>query len=406
MSLWLTFFGPVMWTGSLFLILYPYLGYPLLLAIFSLRSWPKKERAQKLDNSPLGSYPMVSVIISAYNEEEVIEEKILNTLKLDYPREKLEIWIASDGSTDRTNQKAALYQDEGVKLFQQKERQGKSALLNQVIPKTSGEIILFTDANAFLSRISLRNLVQHFQDERVGFVTGRTEYTQGNSVGKTGGLYHRYEQYLKRKESALGSCVGADGAIFAIRKKLYFPLLADDLNDLAIPLQIVQQGYRGVMEDAAIACESASSRIGKEVGRQVRITNRTLRTLFRNRNLLNPFRYPLFAWQLFSHKLWRFLVPFFMITLFISNLVALGISRGYFFPLVLQLIFYALALVGFWLDGRGRVFSVCRVAYHFTLINWAMMCGWLRCCSRNHDVFWTPDRGACSLVDITSGRQD
>ncbi|MEW6379719.1 MAG: glycosyltransferase family 2 protein [bacterium] len=386
-----TFFGPVIWKASLFLILYPYFGYPLLLFLFSRGRLPKKA----LDGNQ-NTWPAVSIVISAFNEEEAIEEKILNTLELDYPREKLEIWVASDGSTDRTNERAALYQDRGVRLFWQKERQGKSALLNQVVPLTAGGILVFTDANAFFDRKSLQNLVLSFRDERIGFVTGRTEYIVspcGNSVGKTSGLYHRFERYLKRKESALGSCVGADGAIFAIRKELYLPLLAGDLNDLAIPLQVVRQGYRGVMEESALVRECASLKMGGEVRRQIRITNRTVRTLFRNRNLLNPFRYPVFAWQLVSHKLLRLLVPFLMITLLISNLAALGSGKGYFFFLVLQLAFYSLALIGSWLGGwEGKLSLVCRVPYHFVLVNHAMLCGWLRCCTRNHDVLWTPDR--------------
>ena len=380
------FFGPFLWMISLFLILYTYFGYPFLLFLFSLN---RPATMQPPNPSPLPQgresiecaapsapvevdapsrqpvekigqiWPAVSIIISAYNEEGVIEEKIKNTLELDYPTGKLEIVVASDGSTDRTNQLAALYQDRGVRLLWQKERQGKSALLNQAVPQTNGEIIVFTDANAFLDRSALQNLVMHFQDERVGFVTGRTRYTccTGSSVEETTGMYNRYERYLKQKESMLGSCVGADGAIFAIRKNLYLPLRPGDLNDLTIPLQIIQQGYRGIMEESAIAREDASSQMEGEIHRQIRITNRTLRALSRNRDLMNPFGNPLFAWQLFSHKLLRLMVPFLMMTLFVSNLIALGSGRLYFYFFCLQLAFYCLVLIGFWVRGeRGQIF--------------------------------------------------
>ncbi|MEW5802719.1 MAG: glycosyltransferase family 2 protein [bacterium] len=384
-----TLFGPLLWMVSLFLIFYIYLGYPLLLFLFSLNRLPKEPVGEPQD------WPSVSIIISAYNEEGVIEGKMKNTLELDYPPEKREVWVASDGSTDRTNLLAARYQDQGVRLFLKEERQGKSALLNKVIPKTNGEILIFTDANAFFDRSALRNLVLNFQDEKIGFVTGRTRYhcRAGNSVGETTGLYSRYEWYLKQKESLVNSCVGADGAIFAIRKKLYTPLRPSDLNDLTIPLQIIRKGYRGRMEAQAAAWEDASSQIEGEVNRQIRITNRTLRALYRNRTLLNPFHDPVFAWQLFSHKLLRLMSPFFMITLFGSNLIAAGRGRIYFLFLCLQLAFYCLALLGSRAEGKKGTFSsAVRIPYHFMLMNGAMMRGWLRCFSRNRDVLWTPGR--------------
>ena len=415
-------FGPFLWMISFFLILYTYLGYPFLLFLFSLNRpgnysafphLPQKPPASPLPqgresmecaapsapaekrNEIRPIWPAVSIIISAYNEEEVIEEKLKNTLELDYPPGKLEIVVASDGSTDRTNQLADLYQDRRVRLLWQKERQGKSALLNQAVPQTNGEVIVFTDANAFLDRSALQNLVRHFQDVRVGFVTGRTRYIccTGSSVEDTTGMYNRYERYLKQKESMLGSCVGADGAIFAIRKNLYLPLRPGDLNDLTIPLKIIQQGYRGIMEESAISREDISPQMELEIHRQIRITNRTLRALLRNLDLLNPFRNPLFAWQLFSHKLLRLMVPFLMMALFVSNLIALGSGRLYFFFLCLQLAFYCLALIGSLVEEKeGKFFSISRIPYHFMLINWAMFRGWLRCFSRNRDVIWTPDR--------------
>jgi cellulose synthase/poly-beta-1,6-N-acetylglucosamine synthase-like glycosyltransferase len=445
-----TIFGPFLWMISLFLILYTYLGYPFLLFLFSL-SRPSNHSAMpedysttpggysslpgsdalsapvegeassvpvegKASSAPVQSmpgvnrdeiWPAVSIIISAYNEEGVIEEKMKNSLQLDYPPGKLEIVVASDGSTDRTNQLAALYQDKGVRLLWQKERQGKSALLNHAVPQTNGEIIVFTDANAFLNRSALQNLVQHFQDNRVGFVTGRTSYTccTGGSVEETAGMYNRYERYLKKKESGLGSCVGADGAIFAVRKNLYLPLRPGDLNDLTIPLQVIQQGYRGIMETSAIAREESSPKMESEIHRQIRITNRTLRALSRNRELLNPFHNPLFAWQLLSHKLLRLMVPFLMMTLFVSNLIALGRGKLYFSFLCLQMAFYCLALIGSWAKERdGRFFSISRIPYHFMLISWAMFRGWLRCFSRNRDVLWTPDRvGTCGRVETHDG---
>ena len=387
-------FGPFLWIISLFLILYTYLGYPFLLFFFSLKGKASSAPAEERGEIRSG-WPAVSIIISAYNEEGVIEEKLKNTLELDYPAGKREIIVASDGSTDRTNQVAALYQDGGVRLLWHKERQGKSALLNQAVPQTNGEIIVFTDANALLDRGTLQNLIRHFQDERVGFVTGRTRYTTGSSVEDTTGMYNRYERYLKKKESMLGSCVGADGAIFAIRKNLWFPLRPCDLNDLTVPLKVIQQGYRGIMEESAVAREDASPEMEGEIHRQIRITNRTLRALLRNRGLLNPFRNPLFAWQLFSHKLLRLMVPFLMMTLFVSNLIMLGIGSGrpYFYFFCLQLAFYCLALIGSLVEEKEGKFSpISRIPYHFMLINWAMFRGWLRCFSRNRDVFWTPDR--------------
>ncbi|HLG28751.1 MAG TPA: glycosyltransferase family 2 protein, partial [Candidatus Brocadiales bacterium] len=214
----------------IFLIFYAYLGYPLLLVILSVFL---HKPVEKRDITP-----SVSLLISAYNEEKAIKQKIENSLSLDYPGEKLETIVISDASTDRTNDIVGAYcdtplRDDGVKLLVQPERMGKTAGLNQAVPKASGEIIVFTDANAMLQKDAIRKLVSPFADETIGFVSGVTEYISKRDTGiKEGmGIYSKLEHFIKTKESQICSVVGADGAIFAIRKNLYEHFHSDHIND-------------------------------------------------------------------------------------------------------------------------------------------------------------------------------
>jgi cellulose synthase/poly-beta-1,6-N-acetylglucosamine synthase-like glycosyltransferase len=231
-------------------------------------------------------------------------------------------------------------------------------------------------------------------DERVGMITGYTKYTASlnGRVMETASLYARLEKFAKIFESRIGSCAGADGAVFAIRKALFIPMRSFDINDLVIPLMIVRQGFRGVLEESAFCREEVPGEMRGEFQRQVRITNRSLRALFNYRDLLNPLRYPLFSFVMISHKLLKYMTPFFVILIFFSN-VALALSEG-FYALVFgfQVICYLLVYVGYRNEKKGNTKGLPHMAYSFALVSLAMLKGWVTCLAGKTYAKWSPER--------------
>lgn len=364
------------------LLMYSYVIYPAVLLVLS-RVYRKFWRQKDFE-------PHVTVVISAYNEEGVIGEKVLNTLGLDYPENKLKVVVASDGSTDATAQLVSSMRDRRVKLVHFPQRIGKTACLNRIVPRAKGEIVVFTDANSILPRGVIRRIVRNFADPGVGLVTGWTRYRGPTGDEAPAGSYSRFEKALKLMESASGSCVGADGAIFAIRKSLFRPLRDDDINDFVIPLDIVRQKQRAVLDPEVFCIEDAAEAAGDEYRRQVRITTRTLHAIRRNRDMLNPLRYGLFSFFLVSHKVLRFLCPYFFVGAYAVNLALVG--RTGLLPkavLAFQNLFLAGALSG----GAGRtehpVVRLCRMLF-ITLA--AQGVAWVRMLAGYSDTTWLPAR--------------
>lgn len=366
-------------------VVYAYVGYPLMLKLLTL--FPRRAGADRAA-LPL---PRVTLMISVFNEEQVIEEKIANALELNYPRDLLEILFVSDGSTDRTDEIISRYSDWGVRLRRYEGRIGKTACLNQAIPLATGEIIVFSDANSKYDRGAIRALVGHFADDRIGFVTGRTRYLSpdGGKVRESVGVYSRIESEIKRLESRVGSCVGADGAIFAIRKALYRPLQSADINDLVIPLKIIAQGFRGVLEEGAFCFEETAKGGVQEFRRQVRITNRTIRAIVNHLSLLNPIRHGRFSFQLFSHKVSRLFVPFFLLTLFFTNLVLISKGPVYLLIGVGQALFYLMA-VGGGRGGSSPIAWMIALSHTFAMVNLAILYAWLKYVKGETYVTWMP----------------
>lgn len=334
---------------------------------------------------------MVSIIVSVYNEAKIIAEKIENALALDYPKEKLEIMVVSDGSTDGT--KEIVYdvssRDTRIILKGFPERAGKTACLNRVVPAARGNIILFTDANSMFPTDILKKLVRNFADPQVGLVTGWTRYGNIQDAEDTTGIYSRFERWTKIRESMVSSCVGADGAVFAVRKGLYRMLREDDINDFIIPLNVIGQGKRTVIDPEVFCFEQPAEETGQEYRRQIRITTRTLRAIARNLELLNPLRYKSFAFFLLSHKLIRFLTPFLLIALFAVNLFLLTTGAIYVATLVGQMVVLAVSvgsLLGF---VPGRVGNIVRL-FSVTLL--AQLVAWFRTFAGASDTKWTPQR--------------
>lgn len=378
--------------GSLFAVLYAYAGYPAvlwLLARLAGREGPAQP-AQPM------SLPRVTVLISAYNEEKVIGEKIANTLALDYPRNLLEIVVISDGSSDRTCEIVAAHAHEGVVLRHYEGRIGKTACLNLAVPLATGGIVVFSDANSQYGRESLGALLEPFRDEHVGFVTGWTRYGSGTAAGGGGslglGLYSRLELLTKELESRLGSCVGADGAIFAIRRELYRPLSAHDINDLVIPLSINLQGYRGVLQPSAICFENDAGSAKGEFHRQVRITSRTIRALMNYRQLLNPFRFGLLSFEIFSHKICKFLVPLFLLALLAANLPLASRGPLYLAALLAQGAFYAGAIAAAFVSSNAFLSRLTDAARTFVVVNAAIAVAWIKYFQGETFTTWSPTK--------------
>ncbi len=268
--------------------------------------------------------PTLSIIVPAYNEEEVIIKRLQNILNIDYPQELIQIIVVSDASTDNTNELITGFKEKRVHLIVNKRRRGKTYGLNRACEIAKGEILIFTDANAMFDTQALRIMVRNFADPKVGLVTGSTNYYDRNEDGSMillMGLYTRFERWIKALESRVVSCVGADGAVFGLRKALYRPLIEADINDFVTPLDVVRQGYRVIFDPRVFCVEEHSTNESEEFWRQVRIANRTIRAIITHRDLLNPFCYGFFAWMLWSHKVLRFLFPWFALILLGTNLI-------------------------------------------------------------------------------------
>ena len=360
----------ILFFAAVLIIVYVYVGYPVFLLV-GARLLPVGHR---IDDKIL---PRVTMLISAFNEKAVIREKIENSLTLDYPSELLEIAVVSDASFDGTDEIVQEYAGRGVRLIRQENRLGKSTGLNLGVTSTSGDLLLFSDANAIYSPDAIRKLVRHFADPRVGYVVGRARYREPNDAqasAQSEGLYWKLESWLKEKESLWGSVIGGDGAIYAIRRSLYSPLRPTDINDFLNPLQIISQGFRGIYDPAAECFEDAGDSFEKEFQRKIRIISRSLNAVWRAPQVLLPWVQVRHWVSLLSHKLLRWSVPLLMILAFLSA-TALYWHPLYLFFIVVQVLFYVLALTGYSRRNRPRQSRVLYLPYYFCLVNLASLIG-------------------------------
>lgn len=378
--------------SSLFFILYAYVGYLMLLWAMAIIGAGRSLKCSKECDTPDKA---VTLIISAYNEEDIIENKILNSLAIEYPKELLEIIVVSDASNDNTDMIVGNYTDRGIVLRRYEGRLGKTECLNRAVPTARGEIVIFSDANSLYDSKAVRELVKHFRDPVIGFVTGCTKYISSSASGtivEPIGIYSKLEQLTKGLESRIGSCVGADGAIFAIRKDLYKSLKQADINDLVIPFTIIEQGQRGIFEKGAFCAENAAKDMEGEFYRQVRITSRTLRAIASHNILLNPFRFGFFSFALFSHKVCKLCVPFFLIIFMGTNIILLPQGGIFAVMLALQLIFYALAALHSVTDKVSGLSSYLSIPKTFAVANYAILMGWLKYFRGETFTTWTTGR--------------
>jgi cellulose synthase/poly-beta-1,6-N-acetylglucosamine synthase-like glycosyltransferase len=369
------------------LLLYVYAGYPILVGVLA-RFVPREEEP------PVAFQSSVTLLISAYNESAVMAEKLENSLALDYRKDLLEIVVISDCSDDGTDDIVHRYGEFGVRLVRQNQRQGKSAGLNLAVPQAKGQILVFSDANALYRPDAIRHLLCHFVDPRVGYVVGNSRYVEKASLSNPAeaeGLYWKLETWLKQKESAFYSVVGGDGAIYAIRQELYSPLRPTDISDFLNPLQIIDRGYLGIFEPAAVSYEETAESFSREFRRKVRIVSRSLNAVRRADGILNPFRWPRHWLLLVSHKLLRWFAPIFMIGMFTASL-ALWKSPFFRVAGLLQVLFYTMALIGWALQSRERSWRIFSLAFYFCLVNVASLVGCFKCLRGDLSGTWMPPR--------------
>lgn len=345
------------------LVVYVYLGYPLLLA--GMRLVGCGRAVAKGD-----SRPAVTLIVSAHNEAAVIGEKLANSLTLEYPSDRLQVVVVSDASTDGTDDIVAATADPRVALLRMPVRSGKTLGLNEAVRAARGEIIAFSDANAMYTPSTVAALVCNFDDPTVGAVVGESTYSRPEGgADQDESLYWRYEVLIKRLESAVGSLVGGDGAIYAIRKSLYRPMSADALSDFVNPMQIVCSGYRCVYEPEARSVERGAGDFAREFGRKVRIVNRAWRATMSLKRVLNPVRFGFFSVEVLSHKVLRWLVPLFLVVILATNLALLGRGGIYTASLSAQLVFYGLGCLGYAVRKRVRVPRILALPLYFLMVN-------------------------------------
>jgi len=364
---------------SICTLLYVYAGYPILVWVLA-RLFGREPRR-------VDGIPSVSLLIPAYNEEAHIEAKLRNSLALDYPKDRLEIVVASDGSTDRTNAMVERFRGRGVTLLAMRDHLGKSAMLGRVVALLRGEIVVFSDTTSELEPDALRMLVRNFADPRVGCVSGLYRLKGVADLrGEGEGLYWNYETFLKRQESRLHSILGAHGAFYAVRKTLFQKPGGDAINDdYLIPMRIVQQGHRAVYEPAAVAWELEQASLEGEFARRRRIAAGNCQQIVELRQMLNPF-YGWVALCFFSHKVLRTLAPLFLVTLATSSLWLP--HPIWAIALLLQATLYATACAGYVCLRRGQGISWLSPALYFCLGNLAMMAGLIKYCFSRKHLAW------------------
>jgi cellulose synthase/poly-beta-1,6-N-acetylglucosamine synthase-like glycosyltransferase len=375
-------------------ILYTYIGYPLMLAVLSrLRPRPRAYPE---------TVPFVTMLIAAYNEEAVIATKLENSLALDYPRDRLQILVAADGSDDGTADIVQQFADRQVELSYSPLRRGKMAAINRAMPNVRGDIVIFSDANNIYSPDTLRQLVKPFSDPTVGAVSGAKVIAQDNdALGASEGLYWKYESLIKAAESRLGCCTGVAGEILAIRRDLFeSPPDAVINDDFYIAMRIIARGYRVIYVPQARSTEYASASAQDELARRSRIVAGRYQAMMLAHRLL-PFNRPLIVWQIVSHKFLRPLVPLAMGSALLTNIVAVlrppqhHTHRVYelappfnWLLLVAQMLFYALAWSGSRREPGTRVGKLLYLPAFFVRSNFAAVIGLYRFLTRRQTTLW------------------
>lgn len=367
------------------LIAYTLAGYPIMLTLLAPLARPDRFK-------PQGSQPTVSLIVAAYNEEKNIADKLNNLLAMDYPPEKTEIIVGSDGSTDNTDRILSEFSgsDPRIVTFRLTERQGKVAVLNEAVSRAHGEILIFTDCSIRTDADIMGKIIPPFDDPRTGLVSSRDVWVDAAGGGPLEQMqYIGYEMNIRKKESRLNSLVSASGSFFAVRKSLFRRYGADQADDFALPLQVYRQGYRVVHIDDLIGYVPMVKSSGAELSRRTRIVQAGIRTVLANRALLNPLRFPVFSWQLWSHKVLKWCLP---VMVGLAAVLAVILFRQAFIYRVICGVGVAgliMALIGAF-SGSSPAMKPFRMAYFFILSMLAVVQAWSRILRGTGGTTWEP----------------
>ena len=375
----------VFWMAAA-LVCFAYAGYPMvLLALTRVRRAPVVRRR---------IHPSVTFVITAHNEERRLREKIENTIAQNYPAPLLEIIVASDASTDGTDDIARSFGDR-VRLVRARERRGKEAAQQLAVQAAGGDVLVFSDVATAIALDGVSSIVANFADPTVGCVSSVDRFVDADGRPSGEGAYVRYEMFLRTLESRFNSLVGLSGSFFAARRDVCRRWPSDRQSDFSTLLNAVELGYRGVLdpETAGVYRNIADDR--RESTRKMRTVVRGLAVLARNRRMLNPFRYGFFAWQLASHKLCRWLVPFALVAAFAAN-AALLASPFYRVLFAAQLAFYGAAAAGIW-TGVDAL----RIPAYFVRSNLAILIAWCHFARGERMTTWTPSERAAALPHTT-----
>ncbi len=369
---------------SIGVIIHAYFLYPASIYMFAILRGRKKKFYYYI--------PPVTVIITAYNEENQIRKKIENTLAASYPPGKLQIIVASDGSTDRTTEFIKSFSEKGVELIDIVNRGGKENAQRESLKRARGEIIVFTDVSTMLDPEGIEQIVSNFADPEIGCVSSEDRVT--GKDGKVSGenFYVKYEMWLRRLESKANTPVGLSGSFFAARKSVCHDFSEDIDSDFRTLLNSVRVGMRGTCDPKAIGNYFDVSDQRREFERKVRTILRGLTLFFRHTEYLNIFRYGLFSYQYFCHKLLRWLVPFFLVLIFLSNLYLAMQYKIYLFLYILQLLFYGSFFITKIKDVYASSWKILRIPVYFTLVNASIFVAWWRYFRGQRVVMWTPSR--------------
>ena len=375
---------------SLFITFYAFFGYGILLFILI-----KIKRV--INGKPLlpvvnfNDLPTCTLVVAAFNEDGVMEEKILNSLALAYPKNKLDFVFITDGSTDDTAKIVKAHPQ--IRHMHSNERKGKIAAVHRAMDTIKTEIVIFTDANTFLNIDALANICRHYSDAKVGAVAGEKRvYADAANATAGEGFYWKYESKLKAWDSELYSVVGAAGELFSIRTALYEPVSPNAiLDDFMISLLVAKRGYRVIYEPDAYATETASQNVTEELKRKIRIAAGGIQSILWLRGLLNPFPIPVLSFQYISHRVLRWtIVPFLMILALILNIfiVINGASAIYILLLIAQVAFYLMAISGWIMEERHIKVKIFFIPYYFCMMNYAVVMGIIRFSKGKQSAIW------------------
>ncbi len=383
--------GKILFWVSLFIVFYSYVGYGLL--IYVLVKLKQLFTANRMLSADPLFEPDTTLIVSAYNEADFIEYKIQNSLGLDYPRSKLKLIFITDGSTDATGEIILRHRE--IKLLHQPERKGKVAAMNRSIQFVETPYVIFSDANTLLNKSCIREIVKHYADPRVGGVAGEKKIIsreKDKAAGAGEGLYWKYESFLKKLDSEFYSVVGAAGELFSMKTSL-FHVAAEDtiIEDFVQSLQICMDGYVIRYEPDAYAEETSSASMREEQKRKVRIAAGAFQAMGILKNLFNIFRFPVLSFQFLSHRILRWtLCPLCLFIFFIANaaLVYQGTRGFYLVVFGLQIVFYAVAWIGWLFASRNIKVKAFYVPYYFMFMNLSVFAGFYRFIRKKQTSVW------------------